>query len=89
MPKYTFYIVTRSANDHYPVIMANNGKAAFNESVQRAHKLETSFLRLYDACKENLCDADGVEIQRITHAEFKQKFPHYAKNAGRKSNKRK
>ena len=82
MNKYTFYVVTRNANDHYPVLIANNGKIPFNESVGRANKLEKSFSTFLDAANWN-----GVAIVRISHAEFKKKFPHYAKNAGKKKAK--
>jgi hypothetical protein len=36
MATYTVFIVTRNARHHYPVIMANNGKAILNEPVKRA-----------------------------------------------------
>ena len=77
--KYTLYIVTRSADDHYPVLIANNGKIPFNESVTRANKLETSFRNFMNACW-----AHDVDYVRITHSDFKKKFPKFAKNAGRK-----
>jgi hypothetical protein len=94
MASYTFYIVSRSANDHYPVLIANNGKIPFNESVKRANKLEASIKNFLYSCYQEergqIIEPDyknmHVAIVRITHAEFKKKFPHYAKNVGRKSN---
>lgn len=76
---YTIYIVTRSRDHHYPVIMANNGKAILNEPVNRAKKLYTSAENL-------LCDAKAghVPVIRITEAEFKAKFPQFAPNKGGK-----
>ena len=51
-PKYTLYIVSRSRDHHYPVLMANNGKVALNEPSGRAAKLEISAQRFLDACSE-------------------------------------
>lgn len=79
MAKYTFYVVTRSSEDHYPVLIANNGKIPFNESVTRANKLETSIGNFLEAAA-----SDRVAVVRITHADFKKKFPHFAKNAKKK-----
>ena len=77
MTKYTFYIVTNDRDHHYPVLMANNGKAALNESVERAGKFEKSIRRFLAAA------ANGeVAVVRITHAEFRRKFPKFAKNSG-------
>jgi hypothetical protein len=76
---YTIWIVTRSRDHHYPVIMANNGKAILNEPVNRAAKLQKS--------AENLRAEfvfGFVPIRRITEAEFKAKFPRFAPNKGGK-----
>lgn len=79
MAKYTFYVVTRSSGDHYPVLIANNGKIPFNESVTRANKLELSIDNFFNAVR-----CYDVEVKRIKHADFKAKFPEFAKNAGKK-----
>lgn len=79
---YTFYIVSRSAEDHYPVLLANNGKVPFNESVKRAGSLKKSidnFLASVHDCR--------VSVVHTTHAAFKKKYPKFAKNAGRKKAK--
>lgn len=76
---YTIYIVTRSRDHHYPVIMANNGKAILNEPVNRAKKLEDS------AIKFTLAAARGeVASVRITEADFRAKFQQFAPNKGGK-----
>lgn len=77
MIKYTWYIVSRGRNDHYPVLVANNGKIPFNESVTRAAKLKRSLERFADAY-----DNCEVAVVHITHAEFRKKFPRFARNAG-------
>jgi hypothetical protein len=79
-PKYTHYVVSRSANDHYHVLLANNGKIPHNESVTRANKLEESLARYHRAVKDGL-----VVVVRIKHDAFRKKFPSFARNAGRKT----
>lgn len=83
-PKYTYYIVSRDKDTHYPVLMASNGKPTLNESVTRAHKLETGIARLGTAFLFG-----QVQVVRITHAEFRQKFPRFPRNQGRKKTIRK
>lgn len=79
MATYTVFIVTRNARHHYPVIMANNGKAILNEPVKRAKDLERStFALLGEAFRDN------VNVERITEKAFKAKFPKYATNKGPK-----
>ena len=78
-PKYTLYIVSRSRDHHYPVLMANNGKVALNEPSGRAAKLEISAQRFLDACSEGY-----TTIERITEADFKAKYPSFAPNKGGK-----
>ena len=75
MSTYTIYIVTRNADHHYPVIMANNGKAILNEPVKRAHKLERSAVNFV---------LSDVQVERITEKAFKAKFPQFAPNKGKK-----
>lgn len=82
MSKYTFYIVSRNAEDHYPVLMANNGKIPFNESVGRANKLRKSIDNFLVAVHDS-----DVAVVHTTHAAFKKKYPKFAKNAGRKKAK--
>lgn len=77
MKKYTYYIVTRSRDHHYPVLMANNGKAALNEPCRRAVNIEQSLLRFADAIR-----CGEVAMERITEKDFKEKFPRYAPNVG-------
>lgn len=77
MATYTIFIVTRNASHHYPVIMANNGKAILNEPVKRATDLERSARCLISI-------ATTVSIVRITEKAFKAKFPKYAPNKGPK-----
>lgn len=79
MSKYVLYIVTRNRDHHYPVIMANNGKAAFNEPVRRAAKLETSAERFFTAIAWG-----EASIVRITEKDFRAKFPKFAPNKGGK-----
>lgn len=81
MAKYTIYIVTRNADHHYPVIMANNGKAILNEPVKRAHKLESSANNFLNTA---LYAAYECHIERITEKDFKAKFPQFAPNKGGK-----
>lgn len=78
-PKYTLFIVSRSRDHHYPVLMANNGKVALNEPSGRAAKLEISAQRFLDACSEGY-----TTIERITEADFKAKYPSFAPNKGGK-----
>ena len=78
-PKYTLYIVSRSRDHHYPVLMANNGKVALNEPSGRAAKLEISARRFIDACSEGY-----TTIERITEADFKAKYHSFAPNKGGK-----
>jgi hypothetical protein len=82
MTKYTLYIVTRNSDHHYPVIMANNGKQAFNEPVRRAGKLELSLDRFTEAIRLR-----DFRVIRITEKDFKAKFPKFAPNKGRKKPK--
>ena len=81
MATYTVFIVTRNARHHYPVIMANNGKAILNEPVKRAKDLEVSALKFILEAHENL---QGVTVERITEKAFKAKFPKFAANKGPK-----
>ena len=71
--------MSRNRDHHYPVLMANNGKAALNEPSGRAAKLEISAQRFIDAAKGN-----DVAVERITEAAFKAKFPRFAPNKGGK-----
>jgi hypothetical protein len=79
MATYTVFIVTRNADHHYPVLMANNGKAMLNEPVTRANKLVTSWQRF---AREMWLH--NVPVERITEKAFKAKFPQFARNAGKK-----
>lgn len=76
MATYTVFIVTRNARHHYPVIMANNGKAILNEPVKRAHDLERSV--------NGFLNSALVTVERITEKAFRAKFPKYAANKGPK-----
>lgn len=78
-PKYTFYIVSRGRDHHYPVLMANNGKAALNEPVRRAKIVLRSFMRFRDAIMNH-----EMNVTFIKEADFKKKFPTYAPNKGPK-----
>ena len=87
MAKYVVYIVTRNRDHHYPVIMANNGKAMLNEPVKRAGALEKSaanLLREERYYAYGHPGAQGVEIVRITEKAFRAKFPQFAPNKGPK-----
>lgn len=79
MATYTLYIVSRNANHHYPVLMANNGKKMLNEPVKRARTLIDSFNNLGFAFHY-----DDVAVVQITEKEFRAKFPKFARNAGPK-----
>ena len=79
MATYTIYIVTRNARHHYPVIMANNGKAILNEPVKRAWDLEKSANSLIVQAYHG-----SVTVERITEKAFKAKFPKFAANKGPK-----
>ena len=79
MATYTVFIVTRNARHHYPVIMANNGKAILNEPVKRAKDLEKSANKFSTSAH-----FDAIEVIRITEKAFKAKFPKYAANKGPK-----
>lgn len=81
MATYTVYVVTRNARHHYPVIMANNGKAILNEPVKRAQDLERSVNRFLDGA---LWNSKDIPVIRITEKAFKAKFPKYAANKGPK-----
>jgi undecaprenyl pyrophosphate synthase len=83
MSKYTYYIVSRHRDHHYPVLMANNGKITLNEAVRRAGKLEQSITRLIRAV-----NAGEVAVVRITEKEFRAKFPSFAPNQGGKKKKK-
>lgn len=76
---YTYYVVTRNADDHYPVLVARNKKIPLNESVGRANRIENAINNLADAFAYG-----DVDVVRITHAEFKKLYPKFAKNAGPK-----
>lgn len=84
--KYTLYIVTRSARHHYPVLMANNGKAMLNEPVTQKQTLRDSAKGLWRAMvtEDTFCDGYHFAIVEISEQDFKAKFPKYAKNAGPK-----
>lgn len=77
--KYTLYIVSRSENHHYPVLMGNNGKPVLNEPVSRALKIERSWDRLVAAVF-----GGEARCERISEKEFKKKFPKFPVNAGKK-----
>ncbi len=79
MATYTVFIVTRNARHHYPVIMANNGKAILNEPVKRAWDLEKSANSLIVQAYHG-----SVTVERITEKAFKAKFPKFAANKGPK-----
>jgi hypothetical protein len=79
MAKYTYYIVTRSADHHYPVLMANNGKQALNEPVKRRYDLNRAVHKLLIAS-----ESYEVDVVEIAEADFKKKFPQFAKNSGPK-----
>ena len=83
MKKYTYYIVTRSRDHHYPVLMANNGKAMLNEPCKRAVKIERTIERIADAVR-----LGDIAVVRITEKEFRKRYPRFAPNkGGRKSHK--
>ena len=86
MATYTVFIVTRNARHHYPVIMANNGKAILNEPVKRAQDLERSVNRFLNGALLNgaLWNSKDIPVIRITEKAFKAKFPKYAANKGPK-----
>jgi len=79
MATYTVFIVTRNARHHYPVIMANNGKAILNEPVKRAKDLEKSANKFSTSAH-----FDAIEVIRITEKAFRAKFPKFAANKGPK-----
>ena len=79
MATYTVFIVTRNARHHYPVIMANNGKAILNEPVKRRETLNKAAQQLLNGWK-----AGDTEIVLIHESMFKAKFPKYAPNKGPK-----
>lgn len=81
MATYTVFIVTRNARHHYPVIMANNGKAILNEPVKRAQDLERSVNRFLNGA---LWSSKDIPVIRITEKAFKAKFPKFAANKGPK-----
>ena len=81
MATYTIYLITRNARHHYPVIMANNGKAILNEPVKRAQDLERSVNRFLNGA---LWSSKDIPVIRITEKAFKAKFPKYAANKGPK-----
>lgn len=85
-PKYTLYIVSRAHDHHYPVIMANNGKACLNEPVKRIGNLMDSAERFLSAAVDG---TDGVRLERIKEAEFRERFPSFAPNAGARKGKAK
>ena len=76
---YTYYVVTRNADDHYPVLVARNKKIPLNESVKRTRVLEKAINNLEEAFTFG-----RVAVVRITHTEFKKLYPKFAKNAGPK-----
>ena len=83
MATYTIYIVTRNARHHYPVIMANNGKAILNEPVKRAKDLEKSIVSFLSSAYQQT-NGSRVTVDRITEKAFKAKFPKFAANKGPK-----
>lgn len=83
MATYVIYIVTRNARHHYPVIMANNGKAILNEPVKRAKDLEKSIVSFLSSAYQQT-NGSRVTVDRITEKAFKAKFPKYAANKGPK-----
>lgn len=76
---YTFYIIAEGQGQHRPVLMANNGKVPLNEPVNRPSKAERAAHHLIGAA-----GAGRIAIVRITKADFKKKFPRFAKNAGKR-----
>ena len=80
-PKYIIWLVTRSHDHHYPVIMSANGKPCLNEGVKRKASLQLSIDRFLDAA---YMGSAHVETRQITEAEFRKKFPRYPVNAGPK-----
>lgn len=76
---HTLYIVRVARDDHRPYLVVNNGKLALNESVTRAVKLERSWNNLGKAFR-----LGSVRTERIGHKEFRQRFPSFAPNAGKK-----
>jgi hypothetical protein len=90
MARYTLYLVTRNRDHHYPVFMANNGKAMLNEPVARARVLQRTAERLADAILEQQKfmrrKKDGTpvhfDIVRISEKDFRAKFPKFAPNKG-------
>ena len=76
---YTYYIVTRNAGHHYPVLMANNGKAMLNEPVTKAAKAERTIQRLFHAVI-----IGDISVVRITEKDFRAKFPSFAPNKGKR-----
>lgn len=78
-PKYTLYVVSRSADHHYPVIMANNGKACLNEPVKRRAKMLESAERFLSAALDG---SEGVRVECMSEAAFRERFPRFAPNLG-------
>jgi hypothetical protein len=71
--------VSRNADEHYPVLVSNNGKVPLNESVSRRSRLHITINNLMDAIASK--DVDVVEM---SHADFRAKFPAFARNLGGK-----
>jgi hypothetical protein len=79
MATYTVFIVTRNARHHYPVIMANNGKAILNEPVKRAKDLEKSANKFSTSAH-----FDAIEVIRITEKAFRPSSRRTRPNKGPK-----
>lgn len=82
MALYEFFIVSKNAYSHKPVLMAENGKIPFNEAVKGAQSLEDGLNKFIAECA-----LGNVKVTRITHANFKKSFPSPVKNSGPKKRK--
>ena len=80
-PKYILWLVTRSHDHHYPVIMSHNAKPCLNEPVRRKASLRQSMERFLDAAYKG---SEQVEIREIAEAAFREKYPEFPVNAGPK-----
>ena len=79
--KYILWLVTRSHDHHYPVIMSANGKPCLNEPVRRKASLRQSMERFLESAWH---DPQPVEIREVSEEEFRLKFPKFPVNAGPK-----
>jgi hypothetical protein len=83
-PSYTHYIVTKSPDVHYSVLIAKNGKITGNETVKNAKDLVRFHSRYSDAVH-----ARKVKIVRVTQEEFdKIRGSKIVPNSGPKKNKK-